>query len=115
MARSTITVLTDDVDGGEATETVGFALDGSAYEIDLNDKNASALRDALASFVAAARRANGGGPGRRRSTPAAAQPRAAGAYDAKEVRAWAAANGVEVNARGRISVDVVERYKAATS
>ena len=114
MAKSTITVLTDDVDGGEATETISFALDGSAYEIDLNDKNASALRDALAPFVATARRATGGSPGRGRSAPVA-RPRASGQPDAKEVRAWAEANGVEVSARGRISVDVVEKYKAANA
>ena len=114
MAKSTITVLTDDVDGGEATETISYALDGSEYEIDLNDKNASALRDALAAFIAAARRASGGSAGRGRSA-SAGRPRAAGSVDSKEVRAWAEANGVEVSARGRISADVVERYKAANT
>jgi uncharacterized protein (DUF4415 family) len=111
MAKSTITVLTDDIDGGEATETISFALDGSAYEIDLNDKHAVELREALVPYVAAARRASGSSTGRGRSAPAA-RSRAAGEPEPKEVRAWAEANGVEVSARGRISADVVEKYKA---
>ena len=40
-------VLEDDIDGSDATETVAFGLDGTSYEIDLNDKNAAKLRDAL--------------------------------------------------------------------
>ncbi|PIM65916.1 hypothetical protein CTU88_46300, partial [Streptomyces sp. JV178] len=32
----------------------------------------------------------------------------AGAYDAKKVRAWAKANGIEVNSRGRISSEILE-------
>ena len=111
MAKSTITVLTDDIDGGEATETIGFTLDGSAYEIDLNDKHAFELREALAPHVAAARRGGGSLTGRGRSAPAA-RPRAAGEPEPKEVRAWAEANGVEVSARGRVSADVVETYTA---
>ncbi len=39
--------LTDDLDGSEADETIMFALDGAGYEIDLNAKNAAALRKAL--------------------------------------------------------------------
>ena len=43
MARKTQVILTDDVDGSEATQTVSFALDGVAYEIDLNDSHAEQL------------------------------------------------------------------------
>lgn len=32
---------------------------------------------------------------------------------AKNVRAWAAENGIDVNANGPVPVDVVEQYKAA--
>ena len=59
MAQKVHITLEDDLDGGEATETVSFGLDGRTYEIDLNDKNAAALRDALARYVAAARRSGG--------------------------------------------------------
>lgn len=51
MAQSTVVYLTDDLDGSDADETVKFALDGKSYEIDLNKKNASALRRALKPYV----------------------------------------------------------------
>ena len=51
MAQKVNIVLVDDIDGSEATETVSFGLDGTTYEIDLNDANAAALRDALATYV----------------------------------------------------------------
>lgn len=51
MAKTVIVQLTDDIEGGEAVETVTFALDGKGYEIDLNKKNAAALRKALATFI----------------------------------------------------------------
>ena len=41
MAREVIEKLIDDLDGGEATETVTFGLDGASYEIDLSKKNAA--------------------------------------------------------------------------
>ena len=59
MAQKVHITLEDDLDGGDATETVAFGLDGRSYEIDLNDKNAKALRDALAKFIAVSRRSGG--------------------------------------------------------
>src|SRR5688572_3955073 len=68
MAQKITVVLEDDLDGGPASETVLFSLDGVAYEIDLNDGNAAGLRDAMAPYVGAGRRtggrsASGGGHG----------------------------------------------------
>ena len=57
MAQKVQVLLVDDLDGGEASETVSFALDGSSYEIDLSGKNAEEMRDALAKYVGAARKA----------------------------------------------------------
>src|SRR4051812_50148383 len=51
--------LVDDIDGEAADETVEFGIDGKTYEIDLSKDNAGRLRDALADFVSAARRAGG--------------------------------------------------------
>ena len=48
MAKITQVTLVDDLDGGAADETVLFGLDGDAYEIDLSEANAQALRDLLA-------------------------------------------------------------------
>ena len=55
--RKTITTMIDDIDGTEAAETIRFALDGTSYEIDLSEKNASALRDAVAPYAMRAKTA----------------------------------------------------------
>src|SRR3954451_10769401 len=69
MAQKVQVILVDDVDGGEAAETVSFALDGVSYEIDVSEENASALREALAPWVGHARRVGGrSGGSRSRST-----------------------------------------------
>jgi len=55
MAQTVIVKLTDDIDGGDADETVTFALNGQKYEIDLNESNAKMLREAFAPFIEKAR------------------------------------------------------------
>lgn len=57
MAQRVETVLVDDLDGvSVAAETVQFALDGVAYEIDLSAAHAAEFRAALNAYVGAARR-----------------------------------------------------------
>ena len=51
MARKTYVELIDDLSGEKADETVSFALDGVAYEIDLSEANATKLRDELGTWV----------------------------------------------------------------
>ena len=51
MAKTVIVKLTDDIDGGDADETIQFALDGRSYEVDLSTTNASKLRDALKPYI----------------------------------------------------------------
>jgi uncharacterized protein (DUF4415 family) len=108
MATKTQVLLVDDITEEPADTTVSFGLDGTAYEIDLTDKNAAELRDAFAKYVSAARKM--GKPGRGR---AAASPPAKTEVDPAAVRAWAASQGIAVNARGRLSKDVVEKFRAA--
>ena len=108
MAQKVNIVLVDDIDGSEATETVSFGLDGTSYEIDLNDKNASALRDALATYVGHGRKVGSGGRRGRRTSAASA-----GGPSAKDVREWARANGHTVPDRGRVSAEVRQAYDAA--
>jgi hypothetical protein len=109
MAQKVHIVLVDDLDGSEASESVSFGLDGTSYEIDLNDTNAAQLRDALAPYVGHARkvgaasRRNG-----RRSAPAASD-----GPSAREIRDWARENGYEVPDRGRVSAEVRSAYDAA--
>jgi hypothetical protein len=106
MAQKTIIELIDDLDGGPATQTITFGLGGASYEIDLSDKNASALAGALEKYVAAARKT---GPGPVRPKPTYAKTDVV----LTAVRAWAAANGIDVAARGRVAADVIERFRAA--
>ena len=42
MAQTIVVKLVDDMDGGDADETVAFGLDGKSYEIELSKKNAAA-------------------------------------------------------------------------
>jgi hypothetical protein len=105
MAQRIVTLLEDDLDGSEASETVTFALDGTSYEIDLNDKNAGKLRDALTKYIAAGRKVG-------RSAPRGRKPAAGGTTPA-EIRAWATSNGYDVPARGRIPADVRAAFEAA--
>ena len=106
MAQKVNIVLVDDLDGTEATETVSFGLDGTSYEIDLNDANAASLREALSGYVGHARKVTGGGRRARRSSTATSS-------HTKDVREWAKAQGMEVSERGRISADVQRAYDAA--
>ena len=59
MAKTVIVKLTDDIDGGDADETIQFALDGRSYEVDLSTENASKLRDALKPYIENGRAGNG--------------------------------------------------------
>jgi len=106
MAQQTTVTLTDDLDGTKAAETVRFGLDGRSYEIDLNKRNAAALRKVLAEFTVAGRKVRGS---RAASKPVATPDPVR--IDAKAVREWAAANGITVSARGRIPADVLTRYE----
>jgi Lsr2 len=104
MAQRVQIILEDDYDGGTADETVTFSLDGAEYEIDLSSKNATGLREALAPWVAHARKIGG----RRKRTT-----KATGSSSTSDIRAWAQAQGLDVSSRGRVSADVREAYEKA--
>ena len=109
MAQKVHIVLVDDLDGSGATETVSFGLDGTSYEIDLNKKNAAAMREALSGYVGHARKV-GSAKGRPRRSSGAANN---SGTSAKEIRDWARSNGLEVPDRGRVSADVRQAFDAA--
>ncbi len=69
MAKTVIVKLTDDLDGGDADETIHFGLDGRAYEIDLSSANAAKLRDALTPYIEKGRGSSSGGRARRQGGP----------------------------------------------
>lgn len=103
MAQRVQILLVDDLDGGEATETVTFALDGVTYEIDLSTKNAQSLRDNLAGYIDAGRRVSG-----RRGKNARLSR--AGDSELSKIRKWARENGHKVSDRGRISKQISDAY-----
>lgn len=113
MAKETITKLIDDIDGGEASETVKFGLDGHTYEIDLSTKNATKLRNALAPYLDKGTRID-----QRRAVTyggrsAAARGRGGAAAEReqnKAIRTWAQRKGIPVAPRGRIKQEVVDQY-----
>lgn len=107
MAQKVRVLLIDDVDGSDAEETVTFALDGVTYEIDLNAKNASDFREALAPWVGAARRSGG-----RKTTGRKAGSRSSSS-ETRRIRAWAKENGYQVSDRGRVSAEIREAYANA--
>jgi hypothetical protein len=114
MARRIVHQLVDDLDGsllevGEG-ETVLFSLDGIAYEIDLTDENAAALRSALDRFISAARPVSARGAA---ATGPARKRRRTGQQDYGAIREWARANGHQVSERGRVPASVIEAYEAA--
>lgn len=117
MARRIVHQLVDDLDGtvldaGEG-ETVLFSLDGIAYEIDLTDTNAAALRDALQPYVAAGRSISSRSGGSR--TGSSRPRRASNQQDIGAIRQWARDNGHQVSDRGRVPATVIEAFEAAQS
>ena len=110
MAQKVQTLFIDDLDGSEADGTVRIGLDGTDYEIDLNADHTRQLRDALARYISAARRA--GGSIRSPARSARKAPKAG--PDSTEVREWAKAQGIEVKDRGRIPAELVVKFQAAT-
>ncbi|TDD26646.1 Lsr2 family protein [Actinomadura sp. KC06] len=107
MAQKVQVIMTDDLDGGAAEETVSFGLDGRTYEIDLSEKNANKLRRTLHTYMES---------GRPIKTTQGRRSGARGAGNRErsaEIREWAKQSGIKVNHRGRIPANVVERFEAA--
>jgi hypothetical protein len=104
-----VLLVCDICEGGKpGSETIGFGLEGASYEIDLCDKHAKGLRDSVAQYVGAARRATGGrGRARGRSSGGGDRQRT------QEIRAWARKKGIKVSERGRLSSSIVAQYDAA--
>jgi len=112
MAQQTTVRFIDDLDGSDAAGTFDFAIDGRQYQIDLSDENAAKLRDALAPYVGAARKA--GARGRAvRQTAVADKPARSNRDQTAAIRDRARANGHQVSDRGRISKSVMDAYQAA--
>ncbi|MER6203024.1 Lsr2 family protein [Streptomyces sp. NPDC001586] len=111
MAQKVQVLLVDDLDGGEADETVTFALDGKTYEIDLTTANAEKLRGLLDPYTKGGRRTGGRAAAARAKGGRASAT--TGNPDTAEIRAWAKENGYNVNDRGRVPAEIREAYEKA--
>jgi hypothetical protein len=111
MAKQVITVLTDDLDGGNADRTLEFGFEGVNYTIDLSEKNVGKLRKALDPYLTVASRVGRTG-GSARVASRTAQPARANRDQNQAIREWAAKNGYEVSDRGRIPASIVEAFHA---
>jgi hypothetical protein len=110
MAKRTIEVFHDDLDGSEGASTVKFGLDGKSYEIDLSEAHEKELRKALEKYVGAATQVSAAGAassGRRKYGTGPVR------RDTKHIREWLRGEGVEISDRGRIPTDLMNRYNAA--
>ena len=118
MAQRTVVQLFDDLDGSSSNdiETVAFGLDGVAYEIALNTQHAADLRDALAEFVASARKVGGRSSRRGRATVATSGSGSGRSrQETHAIREWAKQQGKKISERGRIPADVVREFEESHS
>jgi hypothetical protein len=118
MARQTIELLIDDLDGSRLEQGEGdsitFGYQGAEYTIDLSQKHVDEFHDAMAKYIAAAQKVSG-----RRPSSSSASTRSSGPTAKPDknqlgaVRAWARENGHKVSDRGRVSQEVLDAYHAA--
>jgi Lsr2 len=106
MAKTMNVVVTDDIDGSAGAGPVVFGYQNVFYEIDLGPKNKARFADELAPFISAARRASRGTAPRRTRTAADRLDRAA-------IRTWAHEQGLAISDRGRLSAEIISKYRAA--
>ena len=94
------------VPGNESTL---FWLHGTEYSVDLCEEHVGALEDALAPFVGVATQARSLAT-KKRGRMVIKGPKGK-TITTKEVRAWALANGRDVQEGGRVANSVIEEYK----
>jgi hypothetical protein len=110
MAQKVQTIFIDDIDGGDAHGTVRFELDGTEYEIDLSHAHSEELRKVLDTYVTHGRKV----AGTARRAPRGTGRGNASALDTATIREWAKEQGIAVKNRGRVPVDIIEKYRTAT-
>lgn len=111
MVQKTTVTLIDDLDDSvtEDVQSVTFAHEGKAFEIDLGPEGRATLEELLAPYKTAGRRAG------RATAATPAAPRSRSASDAKVIREWATTKGITISPRGRIPEDIRAQYLADRS
>lgn len=107
MAKTVNVLVTDDIDGSAGAGPVAFGYQNASYEIDLTPQNKARFEEALAPFIQAARRSPGGAAARRAARTTAHR------LDRAAIRTWARDQGIAISDRGRLSTEIINKYKAA--
>jgi hypothetical protein len=117
MAKATVEVLVDDLDGSPGAETVQLGWNGEWRELELSKRNMSSLAKALDRYWNVSRPASEAGRSRRRraskATTSSRSAKATAKRNPKLIRAWATENGIPVPGRGRIPGAVERQYNEA--
>jgi nucleoid-associated protein Lsr2 len=114
MAKATVDVLIDDLDGSDGAQTVTLGRNGDWRELDLSKRNVASLSRTLDKYWSVGRPVSAHGQTTRRTAPKkSSSPAAKGKRDPKVIRAWATQNRIAVPARGRIPADVERKYNEA--
>ena len=106
MAKTTITQVTDDIDGSKDAQEVTFSFRGIDYTIDLGKRNLAALEKALKPYIEAGAKVPSSARSRRSVKSGTS------GQDLAAVRKWAKSKGIDVSSRGRIPRTVLEQYEA---
>lgn len=90
-------IRVSDISGDRDAQLTTLSINGVHYEIDLTNEEIDGLKHELGRFLAVARSQLSASSG--------------GSFDAKEVRAWAQAHGLEMNPQGRIPKAIVAQWR----
>jgi Lsr2 len=110
MAKATMEILVDDLDGSPGAETVRLGWNGDWRELDLSKRNLAALDRVLTKYWNAGRPVSSRSTARRR---AASSRTKSTRRDPKRIRAWASEQGIQVPARGRIPAAIERQFDEA--
>ena len=114
MAKATVDVLIDDLDGSDGAQTVTLGWNGDWRQLDLSNRNLASLSRALDRYWNVGRPVSANGDTTRRTGTRKSSTRSPkGKRDPKVIRAWATENRIAVPARGRIPANVERKYNEA--
>ncbi|MGW1180227.1 histone-like nucleoid-structuring protein Lsr2 [Streptomyces drozdowiczii] len=107
MAQAVRVRLVDDLDGGEAHETVTFSFEGKPREIELNHENAAKFRQLMEPYMRASRPAKADNIAAKGDPAVASGPvppltQTQQREEAAAIRAWCEKHHLPVNKLGRI-------------
>jgi hypothetical protein len=112
VARQVVVRVSCDVCEAPEASEVEFAVDRSAFSIDLCPEHRGQFTNALSPFVSRARtarvRAASGGT----SAGASKKPNRRNPSETEAVRAWARETGQQISSRGRIPAHIQAAYEA---